>query len=67
MASCPRCDRTDTEKVADSSVAGVFEVYRCRDCNYVWRNTENLAGIQKYDAELVELARRRPLWDFGRT
>ncbi|MFC1945217.1 non-oxidative hydroxyarylic acid decarboxylases subunit D [Chloroflexota bacterium] len=44
---CPRCDSESTLKVADSPVKGVFELYRCEDCNYVWRSTEDLTGIAR--------------------
>ncbi|MFC1872279.1 non-oxidative hydroxyarylic acid decarboxylases subunit D [Chloroflexota bacterium] len=44
---CPRCDSERTLKVADSLVKGVFELYRCEDCNYVWRSTEDLTGISR--------------------
>lgn len=54
--SCPRCDSTQTKKVADSPVKGRAEVYRCPDCNYVWRSTEDLAGIAKNIAYLREHA-----------
>ncbi|MFC2001332.1 non-oxidative hydroxyarylic acid decarboxylases subunit D [Chloroflexota bacterium] len=45
--TCPRCDSSQVTKVADSPVEGVFEVYRCEACNYVWRSTEDLSGITK--------------------
>lgn len=57
-SSCPRCDDTNIKKVADSPKKGVWEVYRCTHCNYVWRSTENLDNIHKYDPELVERAQR---------
>jgi uncharacterized Zn finger protein len=46
-SACPRCGSGQTEKVADSPVKGEWEVYRCRECNYVWRSTEDLTGIDK--------------------
>lgn len=57
-SKCPRCDDSSIEKIADSPKKGVWEVYRCIHCNYVWRTTENLEGIHKYDAELAERAQR---------
>jgi hypothetical protein len=45
--ACPRCDTHKTERVADSPVKGKWEVYRCTECNYVWRSTEDLMGIDK--------------------
>lgn len=44
---CPRCDGGQTRKIADSPVAGKFEVYRCEECNFVWRSSEDLTGIDK--------------------
>ena len=44
---CPRCDSNQTEKLADSPVKGKWEVYGCKACNYVWRSTEDLKGIDK--------------------
>ena len=44
---CPRCDSSETTKIADSPVKGKWEAYRCRDCNYVWRSTEDLRNIDK--------------------
>ncbi len=44
---CPRCDSNQTEKIADSPVQGKWEAYRCKACNYVWRSTEDLTGIDK--------------------
>jgi len=55
-ASCPRCDDTRTEQVAVSPVPGVWEVFRCQHCNYVWRSTEELTGIAKYDQQVVDRA-----------
>jgi len=57
-STCPRCDDSHIEKIANSPKKGVWEVYRCTRCNYVWRSTENLDGIHKYDPELVERAQR---------
>ena len=59
-APCPRCDDARTEKASDSPVAGVWEVYRCTRCNFVWRSTERLAGIHKYDQSLID--RVTPWW-----
>ncbi len=44
---CPRCDSPKTEKVSDSPVKGKFEVFKCNNCNFVWRSTEDLTGIAK--------------------
>lgn len=40
--SCPRCGATETAKVADSPVAGAWEVFGCNHCNYLWRSTEKI-------------------------
>ncbi|MFJ8818136.1 non-oxidative hydroxyarylic acid decarboxylases subunit D [Amycolatopsis thermoflava] len=37
---CPRCEFEVVEKLADSPVAGVWEVLQCRRCLYTWRTTE---------------------------
>ena len=52
--NCPRCDDSGTEMASGSPIPGTWEVYRCRHCNYVWRSTENLADIHKYDQSLVD-------------
>lgn len=44
---CPRCDTHEIEKVADSPIKGRWEAYRCKECQYVWRSTEDLTGIDK--------------------
>lgn len=44
---CPRCDSNKVEKVADSPVRGKWEAYSCRECNYVWRSTEDLTNIDR--------------------
>ena len=59
-SACPRCDDANIVKISDSPKLGVWEVYRCRRCNYVWRSTEKLDHIEKYDQGLVDAALRRP-------
>ncbi len=44
-SACPRCDSGQVEKAADSPIKGKWEIYRCKECNYVWRSTEDLRGI----------------------
>ena len=46
-SQCPRCDANEVRKIADSPVKGKFEVYSCGACNYVWRSSEDLTGIDK--------------------
>lgn len=48
---CPRCQNPQTAKVAESPVKGVFEIYRCKNCNFVWRSTEDLGQLQKLTPE----------------
>lgn len=60
-SSCPRCDDKGIKKIADSPKPGVWEVYRCTRCNYVWRSTEKLDTIHKYDEELVKMAQLPPV------
>ncbi len=57
-SACPRCDYTNIKKIAESPKEGVWDVYRCPRCNYVWRSTENLDNIHKYDEELAKRAQR---------
>ena len=47
VLACPRCGSAQVQKIADSPVKGKWEAYRCRECNYVWRSTENLANIAR--------------------
>ena len=37
---CARCGHETLDKLADSPVPGVWEVYQCRQCLYTWRSTE---------------------------
>ena len=45
--SCPRCDSQQTIKITDSPVKGKWEVYRCEECFYAWRTSEDLTDIVK--------------------
>ena len=56
MKECPRCGASDLRKLADSPVEGVFTVWGCRECNYVWRSTESLAGLKKLTKEAMKKA-----------
>lgn len=47
LPACPRCEADKTLKIADSPVSGKFEIYRCPECNYVWRSIEDLSEISK--------------------
>ncbi|WP_320782089.1 non-oxidative hydroxyarylic acid decarboxylases subunit D [Streptomyces sp. CRN 30] len=37
---CPRCEHDALTTVADSPVPGVWQVFRCARCLYMWRSTE---------------------------
>ncbi len=37
---CPRCDKEDVIKIFEAPKDKSWELYRCRFCNFVWRNTE---------------------------
>lgn len=56
VPACPRCDATQTLKIADSPVAGKWEVYRCPSCNFVWRSTEQFDELAKLSSQMVEQA-----------
>ena len=38
--TCPRCRSTTTEVRSTSPVAGVWTLFACTTCLYVWRSTE---------------------------
>ncbi|MBI2832507.1 MAG: hypothetical protein HYX79_09655 [Chloroflexi bacterium] len=61
LPACPRCDSKKTRKLADSPVKGKWEIYGCDECNYVWRSTEDLGGIDKRVEYLKQKAVR--VWD----
>lgn len=54
--ACPRCDSEETEKVAESPVAGKWEAFHCRECNYIWRSTEDLSHVVKHWPKWKEMA-----------
>ena len=56
LLPCPRCDADQTLKVADSPVKGKWEVYRCPECNYVWRSTESFEDIVKLTTRIIDEA-----------
>lgn len=37
---CPRCERDEGIKFFVAPKDGSWELYRCRYCDFVWRNTE---------------------------
>ncbi len=54
--ACPRCSSSDTRLIAKSSILGVWEMYGCNHCTYLWRNTETLEGIRTITEEEIEAA-----------
>ena len=46
-SSCPRCNSTQVQKLADSPVRDKFEIYGCGACNFVWRSNEDLTDIDR--------------------
>ncbi|MFD8810466.1 non-oxidative hydroxyarylic acid decarboxylases subunit D [Streptomyces sp. NPDC059627] len=39
-AECPRCGHDKLDQIYASPVAGVWEIYHCRQCMYSWRTSE---------------------------
>ncbi|MFK0153155.1 non-oxidative hydroxyarylic acid decarboxylases subunit D [Streptomyces sp. NPDC090493] len=39
-AECPRCGHDKLDRIHTSPVAGVWEIYGCRQCMYTWRTSE---------------------------
>jgi vanillate/4-hydroxybenzoate decarboxylase subunit D len=37
---CPRCESSATKVRFESPVAGVWTLYGCDDCLFIWRSTE---------------------------
>jgi hypothetical protein len=37
---CPRCDKDEGIKFFEAPQGKLWELYRCRYCDFVWRNTE---------------------------
>ncbi len=56
IPACPRCSSADTKLIANSPLAGAWEIYGCNHCTYVWRNTETLEGIRTITEEEIEAA-----------
>lgn len=40
MRTCPRCRHDDINDLAHSPRVGVWTLYQCATCLYVWRSTE---------------------------
>lgn len=41
---CPRCRSNSSQQYAVSATPGVWTMYGCHTCFYVWRSTEPLAN-----------------------
>jgi hypothetical protein len=50
--ACPRCRSLQTELMACSPVAGVWEFHLCQSCFFGWRTSEpaQLVNADLYDA-----------------
>lgn len=50
---CPRCEDGTAEVITRSPVPGVWEVFQCATCLYMWRSTEPVRRTQRehYPAE----------------
>ena len=55
MTTCPRCRAVAANQVAESPVAGRWQMFACGTCHYVWRSTEPDSAT---DPELYPLAFR---------
>lgn len=61
-ADCPRCGSADTEFVSESPVEGKWELYRCDNCEFVWRTTEDRETLTPhFDANPEELETADPV------
>lgn len=56
IPACPRCAGADTRLIANSPIAGVWQMYGCNHCTYLWRNTETLEGIRTITDKEMESA-----------
>ena len=48
---CPRCDNEEVTKIFEAPKDRCWEIYRCKNCNFVWRNTEkeDIRNRELYD------------------
>ena len=61
---CPRCEGKDIKAIGTSPKEGVWELYRCDICQYVWRSTESkdmLTSIKLTGEEISEIPCVPPL------
>ena len=61
---CPRCEAKDVKIIGKSVIQGVWELYHCTICQYVWRSTETkdmLTSIKLTEEEIREIPSVPPL------
>ena len=48
---CPRCDKEEAFKIFEAPKDRSWELYRCPNCNFVWRSTEKeeITNRDRYD------------------
>jgi vanillate/4-hydroxybenzoate decarboxylase subunit D len=49
---CPRCDSETVSLLVKAPEGGVWEVYKCSTCDFIWRSTESedITDPEKYDS-----------------
>jgi hypothetical protein len=58
IKKCIRCEKEDITTIGRSPREGVWELYRCNVCQYIWRSTETnevLTGIRLSPAEIADI------------
>jgi transposase-like protein len=58
IGECPRCDGKETLVIGKSPKKGVWELYRCENCQYIWRSTETkemLTTMKLTEKEIREI------------
>lgn len=61
---CPRCVGKEIETIGKSPKEGVWDLYRCSKCQYVWRSTETvemLTTMKLTDEEILAIPPVPPL------
>lgn len=54
--SCPRCGSDKSRVISKSPVEGVWKLFVCDSCKYVWRDTENKEELTPdFDGDPEEL------------
>jgi len=54
IPACPRCNNTDTRLVSESPISGVWRMYGCSHCTFLWRDTETLEGVRTMTEEEIK-------------